>query len=91
MFKRLTEQQRSVYNALRELGEMVINYDDARSVAVLKRRGLVRYRRDQDGVRYAILRETAGERRVQRRTERAAREFSMYCLTRARLHEDHGA
>lgn len=71
MFKRLTGPQRSALAALRALGEMVVSPQDARPLKALQRRGLVRYRRD-DGVRVAVLRENAAQRR---RTRREARFY----------------
>jgi len=70
-FKRLTRPQRDAMRALRELGgEMAVLDQDARSLAVLARRGLVRYRRDEDGVRLAVLRETTAQARKRKREER---------------------
>jgi DNA-binding MarR family transcriptional regulator len=70
-FKRLTRPQREAMKALRELGgEMMVTPQDARSLAVLKRRGLVRYRRDEHGVRLVVLRETTAQARARKREER---------------------
>lgn len=40
---------------LKELGELVVLPHDARPLKELKRRGWIRYRRDEDGVRIAVL------------------------------------
>jgi DNA-binding MarR family transcriptional regulator len=70
-FKRLTRPQRDALRALRELGgEMAVTEQDARSLAVLARRGLIRYRRDEDGVRLVVLRETTAQARARKREER---------------------
>jgi hypothetical protein len=70
-FKRLTRPQRDALRALRQLGgEMVVTEQDARSLAVLARRGLIRYRRDEDGVRLVVLRETTAQARARKREER---------------------
>jgi DNA-binding MarR family transcriptional regulator len=70
-FKRLTRPQREAMKALRELGgEMMVTPQDARSLAVLACRGLVRYRRDEDGVRLVVLRETTAQARARKREER---------------------
>lgn len=72
-FRRLTPQQRSALTALRALGSMTVTPRDARPLKALKRRGLVRYKRDAAGVRTAILRDTATTRR---KTTREARWIS---------------
>jgi len=66
-FKRMTPQQREVYQVLRAMGEIVVQPNDARPLKALKKRGLIRYRR-LGGVRYAVLRvqETAEQRRMKR-------------------------
>lgn len=87
MFKRLTKQQRDALAALKILGgEMVVQEQDARSLRVLQRRGLVRYRRDEDGVLIAVLRKTKAQERVEARDERALRQWRDWCITRADLH-----
>lgn len=68
-FKRLTAQQRETLKALRALGWMVVNPNDARQLAALKRRGLVRYKRE-GGVRVAVLRDPAAEAAEKRRERR---------------------
>lgn len=54
-FKKLSPAQKRALFYLRELGEMVVSPQDARSLKILQKRGLIRYRR-HDGVRYAVLR-----------------------------------
>ena len=72
-FKRLTQPQRDALHALKVLGgEMMVTPQDARSLGVLKRRGLVRFRYE-DGVRLVVLRETTAQARVRRRDERQVR------------------
>ena len=60
-FRKMTRQQRDVYQALRVLGEMVVTPNDARPLKALKRRGLITYRTKP--VRIAVLR---GAARTQR-------------------------
>jgi hypothetical protein len=69
-FKRLTAAQRDALRYLRALGEMVVSPQDSRSLTILKRRGLVKYR-EFDGVRVAVLRETKAQQDVKRRLKRA--------------------
>jgi hypothetical protein len=73
-FKRLTAAQRRALMYLRALGEMLPNPQDARSLKVLARRGLVRYRK-RDGIRYAVLRDGNAEAAEKRRLKRATRYF----------------
>jgi hypothetical protein len=72
-FKKLTAQQRGAMDALRALGEMYVSPDDARSLRVMQRRGLVRFRRDEDGGRIAVLRENAVQKARSRREARQLR------------------
>lgn len=73
-YKRMTPQQRAVYHALRELGGvMVVLPQDARPLHALRRRGLVRFGRDEHGVKLARLRVTRAQQRVTRRTARRFR------------------
>lgn len=93
MFKPMTTQQRDVYKALRELGEMVVLHDDARPLQALKRRGLVRFRRDEHGVKIAVLRCSKAERLAGDRDERAVKAMKEWWAggrTRADLHERWG-
>lgn len=69
-FRRLTTQQRSTLKALRTLGSMTVTPRDARQLRALKRRGLVRYKRDGAGVRIAVLRENAAVRNRHARDQR---------------------
>jgi Mn-dependent DtxR family transcriptional regulator len=72
-FKRLTQPQRDALHALKMLGgEMMVTPQDARSLKILQRRGLVRYRYE-DGVRLVVLRETTAQARVRKRDERQIR------------------
>ena len=71
-FKRLTVAQRDALAALRALGEMVVSPQDARSLAILKKRGLLRYV-NRDGVRCVKLRETEPQKAAKRRLIRATR------------------
>ena len=65
-FKRLTQPQRDALHALKVLGgEMMVTPQDARSLGVLKRRGLVRFRYE-DGVRLVVLRETTAQAQLMR-------------------------
>lgn len=67
-FKRLTAPQAAVYLALRQLrGELVVTPDDARPLHALKRRGLVRFARDEHGGKVARLRSSKASRRRTRR------------------------
>jgi hypothetical protein len=78
-FKRFTTAQRDALRALRQLGgEMVVTEQDARSLAVLARRGLIRYRRDEHGVRLAVLRETPAQARVRKREERQVSDWQRW-------------
>jgi len=70
-FRRLTPQQRATLAAIKRLKVMTVTPQDARPLRALQRRRLVRYSRDELGVRLAIYRGTAAARRVQRRTARA--------------------
>jgi len=80
-FKRLTQPQRDALHALKVLGgEMMVTPQDARSLGVLKRRGLVRYRYE-DGVRLVVLRETTAQARVRKRDERQVRTVLNFWLS----------
>lgn len=70
MYKRLTPAQSKALEALRILGELVVTPNLARPLKALKRRGLVRYRRDAHGGRIAVLRETRRTRRRRSRDDR---------------------
>lgn len=64
MFKRWTDPQRDVLQALRALGgEMTVTPDTARPLHNLKRRGLVKFSRDESGVKVARLRAHAQRQR----------------------------
>ena len=67
-YRKLTPQQRAVYLAIRQLGgEVVVTPDTARPLHALKRRGLVRFARDGQGVKLARLRDNrATKRRIRR-------------------------
>lgn len=95
MFKRMTTQQKEVYAALRELGgEMIVMPNDARPLHALKRRGLVRFRRDKDGCKIAVLRRTKAQRLAEQRDERAIKAFKEWLgggCTRADIHARWGA
>jgi DNA-binding MarR family transcriptional regulator len=55
-FRRLTPKQKEVLRAIRQLGELTVTPNDARPLKALWRRGWIRYKRDDDGVRIAVLR-----------------------------------
>lgn len=81
-FKRLTKPQRDALKALRELGgEMMVTPQDARSLKVLWRRGLVRYRVDAAGCRVVVLRDTTAQKRAAARTDRAVRSAIDFWLS----------
>jgi hypothetical protein len=73
MFKKLTAAQRDAYDALRALGKMNVTPRDARPLKALKRRGLIRYARE-NGARVAILRQSGPAKRAVQRERRAARQ-----------------
>jgi hypothetical protein len=66
-FKPMTAPQRSALSALRVLGPMVVTPRDARPLQGLKRRGLVAFYRDADGVKHARLRPNSRQRRRARK------------------------
>lgn len=71
VFKRLTAAQRRALEYLRAMGEMVPSPQDSRSLKVLAKRGLVRYR-NRDGIRHAVLHDGNAEvanRRLKRATK----------------------
>jgi len=72
-FKRLTAAQRRALEYLRAMGEMVPSPQDARSLKILAKRGLVRYR-NRDGIRHAVLYDGNVEA-AKRRMKRATRYF----------------
>lgn len=72
-FKKLTAAQAAVYLAIRQLGgELVVLPDDARPLHALKRRGLIRFSRDESGVKIARLRDNRATRRRVRRLKHGA-------------------
>lgn len=84
-FKRLTAPQRDALRYLRALGEMVVSPQDSRSLAILKRRGLVKFAQ-RDGTRVAVLRETHAQQVVKRRLKRAT-EYYGWTPTGEREHD----
>jgi len=80
-FKRLTQPQRETLAALKVLGgEMVVTPQDARSLKILWRRGLVRYK-IEDGARLVVLRETTAQARARKRDERQVRTILSFWLS----------
>jgi len=76
MIRRMTPQQRATYLALRQLGgEIIVTPDTARPLHALKRRGLVRFARDEHGGKIARLRDN---RATKRRIRRMKATDSMY-------------
>lgn len=69
-FKRLTAQQQKALDILKELGEVVVNPQDARPFKALQKRGWLVYRK-RDGVRHAVYRNAAAQKAEKRRMRRA--------------------
>lgn len=70
-FRRLTRQQRAELAALALLGGVVtVTADNARTLHALKRRGLVRFARDESGAKIAYRRLSVKQRRARARAAR---------------------